>query len=1030
MDLDLEAPGLENFPDYKPPRDQRGILDYIHQYYNDPDPDNLPSIKNCIHSIVEKEKQGKMWLIPSGSGRDDYLEKLKEVNWRELYTNRAGFTFFKNLKQKIADAVGADYLLIDSRTGWTDISAIATRQLADTVALIFGLNDQNLEGAIQSYETIDKTPRDKAIRFILAASPMPFQFGYDKIDQKLEIAGSKMSGAENSGIDDKPPILRISYHPLLAIEEALMVVKEPKGEPALTYFKLADYVEKLNREYFETLINKAKKLFKESKLKNAEAEFRKIHQEYPSDPTAVYLWGNFLMLTGKLGKAVEQFKYALKELDPNHFPTLSGLGTGLIRLGKLKEALKAWETARNIDDTDKELLRKILKLARRLNCSDDIVRLTKLKQKLDEDSPSASKDPLETFLEGYPKFISAKFLDSEEDRIKFWNQLAGDPGKSLRQKQEFSKSVISGEFEKESFQKFRESFEKEKSEFLELNELETWEELTTALRAGEIRDLEDESGLKDLIENGPQNKTYIYKYLLAENLLKSTLDTKKERLAKETPNFESEDFEVKHSSKAKEDALLKCVNLCDQALKLNSNFYPAYYTYGIALYELAQFKTGSEAETHYKTALQKFQKTTEIRPNHFEAFFKQKYELPNKNKEKEDYPQKTFRQDVLEIAAQNQPLLKEYGDIIAQSLGHNSREIKRFLYNLNLRQNSILDSNLNPDQNLLENALFLWAIIEIYYGKFAEHVQENPKSFRETKQFIEKLINDQKASFDDWRVSEEMLVGLEETWRGFIKNKNLVELIANFPEDESVIKAVIEQSKTSSQIGEFKITGKYEHNYNPDAMITIAMGPFLYGDKKEEKTIDQEFKIDIYPVTNERYSRFIADNGYIKEKLWSQEGWQWKLKNNITQPHYWNDPIWNAPDHPVVGVSWYEADAFARWENKRLPTELEWERSARGTDGRKYPWGDEFDPEKCNYGFKIGKTTPVNHFPNGISPDGCFDMAGNVWEWTADCYNEEKKWRVLRGGSWSDISENVRCADRTNYDPNDRDDFFGFRCAQ
>ena len=123
----------------------------------------------------------------------------------------------------------------------------------------------------------------------------------------------------------------------------------------------------------------------------------------------------------------------------------------------------------------------------------------------------------------------------------------------------------------------------------------------------------------------------------------------------------------------------------------------------------------------------------------------------------------------------------------------------------------------------------------------------------------------------------------------------------------------------------------------------------------------------------------------------------------------------------MVGVSYYEAEAYAAWAGKRLPTEKEWERAARGTDGREYPWGNEFDSEKCNTKeSKIGKTTRVTRYPNGISPAGCYDMAGNVWEWTSSWYDDERTVRVLRGGSW-DIGRDVaRCADRDRDLPNGR----------
>jgi formylglycine-generating enzyme required for sulfatase activity len=212
-------------------------------------------------------------------------------------------------------------------------------------------------------------------------------------------------------------------------------------------------------------------------------------------------------------------------------------------------------------------------------------------------------------------------------------------------------------------------------------------------------------------------------------------------------------------------------------------------------------------------------------------------------------------------------------------------------------------------------------------------------------------------------------------------------------------------------------------------MVTITAGPFLFGEDKQTQTIDTDFEIDVYPVTNRQYSVFLKEKGYKNNELWSREGINWRTKNQISKPALWGDDKWNQPEHPVVGVSYYEAEAFARWSNKTLPTEVQWERAARGADGRKYPWGDEFDKEKCNTEESgIGKTTRVTRYPNGISPDGCYDMAGNVWEWTVSKDDNNKI--VLRGGAWDFGYCYARCVDRFKVNPNDRDFSIGFRCVR
>ena len=171
-----------------------------------------------------------------------------------------------------------------------------------------------------------------------------------------------------------------------------------------------------------------------------------------------------------------------------------------------------------------------------------------------------------------------------------------------------------------------------------------------------------------------------------------------------------------------------------------------------------------------------------------------------------------------------------------------------------------------------------------------------------------------------------------------------------------------------------------------------------------------------------------------------------------SEPFYWHDVKWNNPLAPVVGVSWFEAEAYCNWLAKklgkpvRLPTEEEWERAARHTDGREYPWGNTFERNRLNCaefwaerndldwnkwleakGYEIASTTLVGQFTEGNSIAGISDMSGNVWEWTNSWYNKERRWRTVRGGSWNYNWYDARCAYRGRYVPDDYDDSVGFR---
>lgn len=255
-------------------------------------------------------------------------------------------------------------------------------------------------------------------------------------------------------------------------------------------------------------------------------------------------------------------------------------------------------------------------------------------------------------------------------------------------------------------------------------------------------------------------------------------------------------------------------------------------------------------------------------------------------------------------------------------------------------------------------------------------------------------------------------------------------------------------------------------------MALVPEGEFLMGtdpddifakdhEKPQRRVWLSAYYIDLFPVTNERYRLFIEAGGYREEDWWSSEGWQWRIENEIESPLAWEHDDWNRPKQPVAGVSWYEADVYCRWAGKRLPTDAEWEKAARGTDGRIYPWGNDVPgKELANFHNLIGRTTEVDKYPLGRSPYGCYDMAGNVNNWCQDWYweswyqycvehnlnrnpclhdrmkkalNLDLKFKVDRGGGFATDLAYMRvlsCADKVFWTPDTRNLWNGFRTVR
>jgi iron(II)-dependent oxidoreductase len=223
---------------------------------------------------------------------------------------------------------------------------------------------------------------------------------------------------------------------------------------------------------------------------------------------------------------------------------------------------------------------------------------------------------------------------------------------------------------------------------------------------------------------------------------------------------------------------------------------------------------------------------------------------------------------------------------------------------------------------------------------------------------------------------------------------------------------------------------------NKRRMLHIEAGPFNMGGSEDDSPPNERpshpvhlsgFYIDAFPVTNQDYREFVNCTGYKIPIHWQRGSYPTGLAR-----------------HPITNVSWQDAKVYAEWMGARLPTEAEWEKSARGTDERLYPWGSRFVDDRCNSNNVVGTTLPVDEFPLGRSPYGLWDMSGNVYEWCEDFYDEGYytyspstnpkgpeggQERSIRGGFFGETRPNVRTTHRNSAPDSHTRDNVGFRLA-
>jgi len=378
------------------------------------------------------------------------------------------------------------------------------------------------------------------------------------------------------------------------------------------------------------------------------------------------------------------------------------------------------------------------------------------------------------------------------------------------------------------------------------------------------------------------------------------------------------------------------------------------------------------------------------------------------------------------------PALKTYWRPVVESVSRNPRRIKRLINELNLTL-SLADA---AGTGISEDHAVAFTVLKYAFRETYRQLEAQPDLPERVEQAIAKLeqVGGGKVDTLDLRSNalREVLAGLS-IEAPVVSNPALREIVRSLPRSREAVLEYLALSKTAMHKEEAEEARRFEARVE-SGFARVAAGRFLYGPDKREDIIGYDFEIGVFPVTNREYQEFINANPNQRQPHvdadWAQ-GYNWQGRRYAEGKEH----------HPVVLVSYDDAVAYCNWRSKadkdgnvwRLPTEKEWEKAARGPEGKVFPWGDDMDVSKCNCRASgIGGTTPATRYGNGVSYYGCYDMAGNAWEWCEEepPHHEPEAPRILRGGSWDDEPEFLRTDYRYPQHPTNLYINVGFRVVR
>ena len=443
LDLDLEAPGLGQFKEFQPKKRQKGFLDYAEAFSKSGE---CGPIDDYVHACdVTFEEGGELWLMPSGRRDGKYQRRLSDLSWRRLHDHAGTLPFVEGLQRELEKRVDPHYVLIDARTGLSDIGGLSTNLMADMVVLVFNLTKGCIDGSVEACESFfhrDSRPQEVQ----LVASPVPPSAGgkSDRVEKQLQYAAKKMADALLYG----RKILRIDYDPAMVLAEELAVTEPDRYPAAQRYEELREIVQRANPREVWGPLEDARAFREKGRLDDAVDHLRSFVEQFDDNAEGWMELGGFLLESGRTDEAIQALRKSCR-IAPRFAAARRRHGAALIAARRFHEAIDELKIAEERGDRSRELFELQAEAFAEIG---DTARYAKARGRYASDLFRDLAGDTETEEPVDPEALHKEFVEvlglrpplPGFDVEEFWQLLMGQIWMSLGQKADIARSVLEG----------------------------------------------------------------------------------------------------------------------------------------------------------------------------------------------------------------------------------------------------------------------------------------------------------------------------------------------------------------------------------------------------------------------------------------------------------------------------------------------------------------------------------------------------------------------------------------------------------